>query len=284
MITTGELDPDSDLMLHHQKAGDGNAKLLRGLEGHLPEPATFDDWHWATQLNQARAMAFGVEHLRSLHPLCAGVIVWQLNDCWPVTSWSAVDGDGRRKPLWYALRRAFAERLIVVRDGNLVAVNDTAKPWQVEARCARIDFRAVVLAETDLELAVPARGAASLPLPDSLVQPADPAAELIEIQAGDMRRLHFFAEDVDLRLPAPAYEVTVNRRSDGHEVTIRAGTLLRDLALFPDRLDPSATVDDQLITLLPGESVTFTVSGAPALDTSMLTRPVLRCANDLARV
>ena len=65
---------------------------------------TFDDWHWLTQLNQARAVAFGVEHFRSHTPYCMGTIVWQLNDCWPVISWSAVDGDGRRKPLWYALR------------------------------------------------------------------------------------------------------------------------------------------------------------------------------------
>ena len=62
-----------------------------------------------------------------------GTIVWQLNDCWPVTSWAAVDGDGRRKPLWYALRRAYADRLLTFqpRDGGLalVAVNDTAAPW-----------------------------------------------------------------------------------------------------------------------------------------------------------
>ena len=43
-----------------------------------------------------------------------GAIVWQLNDCWPVTSWAAVDGDGRRKPLWYALRDAYADRLLTV--------------------------------------------------------------------------------------------------------------------------------------------------------------------------
>ena len=63
-----------------------------------------------------------------------GTIVWQLNDCWPVTSWAAVDGDGRRKPLWYALRRAYADRLLTFqpRDGApaLVAVNETAAPWR----------------------------------------------------------------------------------------------------------------------------------------------------------
>ena len=52
--------------------------------------------------------------LPGAEPVCMGAIVWQLNDCWPVTSWSAVDGDGRLKPLWYALRHAFADRLLTI--------------------------------------------------------------------------------------------------------------------------------------------------------------------------
>ena len=64
-----------------------------------------DDWHWLTSLNQARAVAFGIEHFRSLYPLNRGTVVWQLNDNWPVVSWAAVDSHGIRKPLWYALRR-----------------------------------------------------------------------------------------------------------------------------------------------------------------------------------
>lgn len=89
------LRPDSPGVLLHQKAADGNGKLTRGHAGHLPAPATFTDWHWATSLNQARAVTLGVEHFRSLTPLCMGAVVWQLNDVWPVISWSAVDGDGR---------------------------------------------------------------------------------------------------------------------------------------------------------------------------------------------
>ena len=99
------LAPDSPGMAHHQKAMDGDRKLRRGLDAHLPAPADFDDWHYLTQLNQARAIQLGVEHFRAHRGVCMGTIVWQLNDCWPVTSWSAIDGDGRRKPLWYALRR-----------------------------------------------------------------------------------------------------------------------------------------------------------------------------------
>ncbi len=108
------LAPDSPALLLHQKADDGNGKLARGLAPHLPEPHNIADWHYVTQLNQARAIVFGTEWFRSQSPTCMGTIVWQLNDCWPVTSWAAVDGFGRRKPLWHALRRANAPRLLTL--------------------------------------------------------------------------------------------------------------------------------------------------------------------------
>nr|WP_238425079.1 glycoside hydrolase family 2 protein [Micromonospora parastrephiae] len=96
------LAPDSPGMAHHQKAAGGDAKLQRGLDAHLPTPADFDDWHYLTQLNQARAIQLGVEHFRSHRGVCAGTIVWQLNDCWPVTSWSR----RRRRPTQTPVVRA----------------------------------------------------------------------------------------------------------------------------------------------------------------------------------
>lgn len=289
-VTTGELAPDSPALLHRQKAQDGNGKLRRGLAGHLPDPDTFDDWHWATQLNQARAVRFGVAHLRSLHPLCTGALVWQLNDCWPVTSWSAVDSNGRRKPLWYALRQAFAERLLTVRpagaapDGlDLVAVNDTDTEWTGQVSAVRSSFAGDPLAKTVVDLAVPPRGAVRLPLPGEVSTPDDPATELLAVTGDGVRLHHFFREDVALSLPEPRYEVRVTETGNGLEVTVTAGSLLRDLALFPDRLDPESTVDDMLVTLLPGESATFQVHGAGRAEAALAKPPVLRCANDLIR-
>src|SRR6185436_758017 len=150
-VADDPLAPDSPGVLHHQKASDGNGKLARGLAGHFPEPRTFADWHWATQLNQARAATLGIEHFRSLSPLCMGSIVWQLNDCWPVTSWAAVDGYGRPKPLLYAIRHAYADRLVTVqpRDGGLavILVNDSADPWSGELLVRRHTETGAVLAE-----------------------------------------------------------------------------------------------------------------------------------------
>jgi beta-mannosidase len=274
---------------YHQKAHDGDAKLRRGIDGHLPEPVGpgpgpgSGDWHWATQLNQARAIRFGVEHFRSLRPYCSGTIVWQLNDCWPVVSWSTVDGDGRRKPLWYALRRAYAVRLLTFqpRSGGLalVAVNDSASPWSFPLHLSRSTVDGRELASSTMDITVPAGDAVTVPVPPAVAVPDTPAAELVvAVAPGVDRALWFFVEDVDLAVPPPSYEVAV----DGSAVTVRARTLLRDVALFPDRLDPDAEVDDALVTLLPGESVRFTVRSGQTLDPAAFAGPpVFRCAADL---
>ncbi|WP_101786888.1 glycoside hydrolase family 2 protein [Nonomuraea indica] len=282
------LRPDSPGMLHHQKAADGGLKLAAGLKPHFPPPETFDDWHYLTQVNQARAIRLGVEHFRSLWPYCAGSVVWQLNDCWPVTSWSAVDGDGRRKPLFHALRRAYADRLLTVqpRDGGLAlaAVNDTGRPWRARALAVRHAFDGSALATQTLHLDVPPRAVVTLALDAPVAEPGDPAGELIAVGAGEERALWFFAPDRDLRLPEPRYDAVTERTPGGLLLTVTAHTLLRDLTVFPDRLDPAAEVDDQLVTLLPGERARFHVSAAgPQVDERALVRaPVLRCVNDVA--
>ncbi|MCX5312684.1 glycoside hydrolase family 2 protein [Streptomyces sp. NBC_00154] len=282
---SGPLTPGAPLLTHHQKAEDGNAKLLRGLGDHLPQPGgSFDDWHWLTQLNQARAVAFGIRHFRSHTPYCMGTVVWQLNDCWPVVSWAAVDGDGRRKPLWYALRAVYADRLLVVRDGALHLVNDADRPWAGTLCLTRHALDGTVLAEEELRVSTAPRQVTRLTLPPSVAEPADRTRELLVARLGEVRTVEFYEEDTRLALPPARYDVTITR-SDGdasaYRVEVTARTLLRDLALFPDRLDPAAEVDEMLVTLLPGESAVFRVTGAVIEDPGALgTRPVLRCVND----
>ncbi|MDG4817828.1 glycoside hydrolase family 2 protein [Micromonospora sp. WMMD956] len=284
-ISDDPLAPDSPGMAHHQKAIDGDAKLRRGLDAHLPPPADFAEWHYFTQLNQARAIQLGVEHFRSHRPVCMGAIVWQLNDCWPVTSWAAVDGDGRRKPLWYALRRAYADRLLTVqpRDGGLalVAVNETGQPWRAPAAVTRVTADGEPRAKSAYDLDVPAYGKVELALPADLARPEEPRRELLVAEAGDAgRAFWFFAEDRDADWPAAEYDATVEQVDGGQRVRVTARTFLRDLTLFPDRLDPAAEVDEALVTLLPGESATFTVRAPRPLPAAALTaRPVLRTVN-----
>ncbi|WP_433204559.1 glycoside hydrolase family 2 protein [Dactylosporangium sp. CS-047395] len=288
-VSDDPLTPQSPGVAHHQKALGGNDKLARGLEGHFPAPVGFDDWLWATQLNQARAITFGIEHFRSLKPLCMGTIVWQLNDNWPVTSWSAIDGDGRRKPLWFALRRVYAERLLTFqpRDGGLalVAVNDTPSRWSTTVSVRRVTFDGTVVADVTLSVDVPAGGASTAVLAPSLGSFASSSSELLVADGdGADRAFWFSGEDAELSYPAAKVSVRTTAVPGGVDLHLTAETLVRDLAVFPDRVDPAATVDRQLVTLLPGESVTLHVLGTTNTDAAVWSSaPVLRSANDLVQ-
>ena len=280
-------DPYGPLMLVHQKAVDGNGKLERGLGSHLPAPRTIDDWHWATQLNQARAVAFGIAHFRSLHPLNQGAIVWQLNDCWPVISWAAVDSHGIRKPLWHALRAVFADRFASFqpRGGEPVLAlhNDRDDDWEGAAVVRRMTLDGAERARAEMPVHVSARGSAILVVPDAVTSAIDTANEvLIADLPGSVRALWFFDEDPALALDAAAVTAVAKVTGDGYEVTVTARALAKDVTLLVDRVHAAARVDRGLVTLLPGESAVFRVRAPGGLDpAAFTTATVLRSANDL---
>ena len=297
-ISDDPLTPESPGMIVHQKAADGNAKLTGGLVSHYRVPEDIETWHWAMQLNQANAVSCALEWFRSLAPHNAGAIVWQLNDCWPVTSWAAIDGDEREKPLYFALKNAFAPRTVSVQpadpaqsaDAGLTAVlsNDTADPWQGTVVMRRLAFDGAVLASDAVDAEVAARATVRIDVPVSLAVAGDAAREVLVVEALDARGLWWFAEPRDSALGAPRLSSEIEAVDDQgtYDVTITAGSLVRDLALLVDRLDPSATVDRGLVTLLPGERARFRITGAAAWtpDADAVIGPlVARSGNQLLR-
>jgi beta-mannosidase len=304
------LDPYGYQMLVHQKAEDGNLKLQRGLGGHLPmwptEPEVdMADWHWTTQLNQARAVTYGIEHYRSHYPLNRGTVVWQLNDNWPVVSWAAVDGHGIRKPLWYALRAVYRERFVTIQPRpeepapqapggqeaterpTVLLHNDSDTAWSGLLTLSRRNSFGTgdALAEQQVRFHVDARSALAIRIDDDVLDASHPTQEYLVAEADDtVAGYWYFVEDTELvlALPQDCLQVTVEPNAAGYELQVSASGLVKDLALFPDRLDPAARVDSGLVTLQAGQSHTFIVCARPGLDpAAWQTKPVLRSVNDL---
>jgi beta-mannosidase len=285
------LQPYGHEMLVHQKADFGNLKLERGMAAHLPHPATIEDWHWAAQLNQAHAIRYGIEHFRSLTPHNTGTILWQLNDDWPVVSWAAVDFDGHRKPLWYAMKDAYAPRLATIQPREsaagsgmaLVLVNDTSDAVTSSARLTRLDVDGTARAQREAPVHLQARSAIAIPLPAEIADLGDAAAEIVVAEIdGFPRAVWNGAEVAQQRLDPDAAQASATRTEGGYAVTVTARSYLRDVFLAVDRVDPVATVDTGLVTLLAGESATFHIAGELETDPAAYTHPlVLRSANDL---
>ena len=277
-ISDEMLAPDSPGMAHHQKATDGDLKLARGLAAHVGIPEDFDAWWFGTQLMQARAVTAGIEHFRSLRGHCMGTIWWQLNDCWPVTSWAVLDGDGVRKPAWYALRDAYRPQLLTVQPRGsalvLFAVNDSAGPWAVDGMVRRLRFDGTVLAEVAVSLTVAQLSVSSIELSADVAMPGDPSSEVLVADCGGQRTWWWFAPDHSSALAQPTLTATWTHEGGLLRGTITADVLVRDLTVYPDRLVAEATIDRQLVSLLPGESTVVTIGGLGDADpTLLLTKP-----------
>ncbi|MDR0325878.1 MAG: glycoside hydrolase family 2 protein [Oscillospiraceae bacterium] len=102
----------SRVMEMHQRNRGANGKIMIYLAGTYRYPHNFDLLLYASQLLQADAIRYGVEHWRRHRGRCMGAVYWQINDIWPVASWASIDYFGRWKALHYAAKRFFAPVLL----------------------------------------------------------------------------------------------------------------------------------------------------------------------------
>lgn len=102
----------SYIMEKHQRNGAANGKIMNYMYQTYLYPTSFSVLLYASQLLQADAIKYGVEHFRRNRGRCMGAIYWQLNDCWPVASWASIDYFGRWKALHYYAKRFFAPILL----------------------------------------------------------------------------------------------------------------------------------------------------------------------------
>ncbi|MFP4354224.1 MAG: beta-mannosidase [Phycisphaerae bacterium] len=133
----------SYVMEHHQRSRIGNKTILTYMLDWFRMPSSFEQTVWLSQILQGLGMKYAVEHWRRNMPRCMGALYWQLNDCWPVASWSSIDSEGRWKALHYMARHFFAPLIVsgvedlktgqveVHLTSDLRARQDVAVGWQV---------------------------------------------------------------------------------------------------------------------------------------------------------
>lgn len=100
---------DSPQLQHRQRATGGNAAMYDAAFAKFGiAPKSFSEWHRSAQELQTEALTIACEWAIRNQPRCMGVLIWQLNDCWPALSWSLIDSAGRPKPAYYAVLEIFA--------------------------------------------------------------------------------------------------------------------------------------------------------------------------------
>jgi beta-mannosidase len=123
----------SYVMEKHQRNNGANSKIMSYMGATYLYSNGFDKLLYASQLLQADAIRYGVEHFRRNRGRCMGTIYWQLNDCWPVASWASIDYCGRWKALHYYAKRFFAPLMLSCKEEGILTqdTNVNAEPYEV---------------------------------------------------------------------------------------------------------------------------------------------------------
>ena len=148
----------SPVMENHQKNGGANGLILYYLSAYFRYPSKFEVLVYVSQILQAEAIRYGVEHWRSNRGRCMGSLYWQLNDCWPVASWSSLDYFCRWKPLHYYAKKFYAPVLLSALEENgmvqFVISNETQKKHSVRIVWRLRDHKGNILSEKSAECLV----------------------------------------------------------------------------------------------------------------------------------
>lgn len=267
----GDRNIFSRVMERHQRNKAANGKILSYLSQTYLYPSGFDKLLYASQLLQADAIRCGVEHWRRHRGRCMGAVIWQLNDCWPVASWSSIDYFGRWKALHYAAKRFFAPVLLsaheegehtqnpqinefitrpIRKTARLNVSNETMETADCTLRWALRGADGRVKREGEERVAVPALSALWL---DTLSFPeADLTGDYFSYDLWmDGRWVSggtaLFCAPKHFRFEDPRLEVS----AEGDEITVRASAFARYVCVESE--DPDLLLSDNFFDMNPGE-------------------------------
>jgi beta-mannosidase len=270
-----ELSLTSNSVKHHQKHPTGYETIQAYMDRDYEKPKDFESYIYVSQLLQAAGMKTAIEAHRRAKPYCMGTLYWQLNDCWPVTSWSSIDYYGTEKALHYTVKKCFAPYSISSeKKGDslyIVAVNDEMKTIKATYRLTLKDFNGTILWNTE--------GSTNLDNSKSVTVHTVSVAELLknglaenlflktELEADNKSiadNVYYFTEPKNLSL----HKVPVTFAIDSIEahrfaLNVSAPSLAKNV--FIDFGDANISLSDNYFDVLPGESKSIELTSTLSL-------------------
>jgi beta-mannosidase len=284
-------NPSSPVMENHQRNDGGNARILETMTRYFRFPRDFDQMVFLSQIQQGLAIKTAIEYWRSTKPRCMGTLFWQINDIWPVASWSSLDYGGQWKLLHYMAKRFYLPVNVVavpqkseVRTNSrglpvqgdlpdeivLKGINDTSRPVSVS-----LEVRAVKVGGGDR---VVFSGNAAIGPDAAIAMAAIPMGELAADEflffswrdsAGNLlgENDYFPKAYKAYELTTPVVSATWSERDGGRVLTLKADKP----ALFVTvTTDVPGYFSDNALTLLPGRPVELTFTPRDGADTALL--------------
>ena len=253
---------DSPVMLVHQKHPRGNQLIREYLLREYPEPKDFESFLYVSQVLQAEGIKVGAEHLRRIRPHNMGSLYWQIDDCWPVASWSSIDYFGHWKALQYYARRFYSELLLSPHEENgqidFFVVSDRTSAAHAQFIVSVMDLEGHALHRFAKEIEVsPLQSKSYFNIAKSKFFIGPPAVFvycelLVDGKTVSSNEL-FFEPFKDLRMPSAQITPAVTRTRTGFNIKLATDKFARAVYLSVE--NEGGTFSDNYFDLLPGQGV-----------------------------
>src|SRR5882672_3537760 len=257
-------DIKSPVMMAHQRHPRGNQLIREYMLREYPEPKDFESFLYVSQVLQAEGIKAGAEHLRRIRPHNMGSLFWQIDDCWPVASWSSIDYTGRWKALQYYARRFYNDILVSPHEENgklnFYIVSDRLQTTAAQLKVSLLDFEGRTLWNQEQDIQVAALNSkAYLNIPiDTLLAGKDAKSVFLfaELSVGGKtvsRNEYFFQPYKNLLLPRPQISMAAVRTKMGFRITLSSDKLAR--AVYLSAPNYAGFFVDNYFDLVPGRKV-----------------------------
>jgi len=264
----------SAVMKLHQKHRIGYPVIDKYLDWYYKKPKDFQSYLYLSQVMQAEGVGFGIEVHRRSRPHCMGTMYWQINDCYPVTSWASVDYYDSWKALHYKVRDLYKDMVIsVVNDSinlNFFIISDKIQASKATLKVRTLDFNGNITFERSLPVLIKPNSSNvyytikksdvlnSLQAENALIYTA------IELDSKIIADKFFYLlPPKSLKLPVPDIKYTVSQSIGGYKLEISTNKLVKNLFVSFD--GASGNFSDNYFDMLPGSSRTlyFTTNKHP---------------------
>lgn len=252
---------ESDVMQLHQKHPRGNSIIRKYLLADYAPPKDFEDFLYLSQVLQAEGIRTAIEAHRLAKPFCMGTLYWQLNDCWPVASWSGIDYYGRWKALHYAVGRAFQPIIAVPStegaDWHCALLSDMRQAQSLSLRTSLYLLDGRLLYTEEQQLHLPANGKSEVSWRHLQAAAQAYAPEQLSIrfqihleQGLHYENSHYLVPPKALALHPPKLSLSSRQEGGSLIVKLRAEVVIKNLCLWAEGLN--GNFSDNFFDLYPG--------------------------------
>lgn len=253
---------ESEVMASHQRSGIGNLRIKEYMSWDYNIPKDFNDFLYMSQVLQAQGIKIAIEAHRSDMPYCMGTMYWQLNDCWPVASWSSTDYYHKWKALHYIVKKAYQPILLVIKqvENKVVVhgVSDLLKDTTGELKLMLIDFNGEVIISISEQIVIKKNTSTKIFEIDKqkLLGKANLKSSVLKVEFLSGKKsvsenLYYFEKPKNLLLEIPSITSELIVKDNKEFLKIRTNKLIK--SLYVKVKNQEVFLTDNYFDLLPNQ-------------------------------